>query len=134
MTTSRRDLLSGIFGFFIATAAARSLAHAQDAALRFADPEPFSPDLVREQARALAAEPFGAHDVPLPDVLAQLNYDQQRDIRFRRDMALWHGLGLDSEVQFFHLGYHFKTPVHIYEVADGMARLRSALESFASVR
>ena len=123
MTTSRRDLLSGMIGFCVAAAAARSLAHAQEnAALRLGEPESFAPEMVREQARALAAEAFGKLDAALPEVLAELNYDQQRDIRFRRDMALWHDLGLDAEVQFFHLGYHFKTPVHIYDVADGMAR------------
>jgi periplasmic glucans biosynthesis protein len=123
MTTSRRELLSSMVAFYLAATAARSLAYAQEnSALRLGQPEPFSPDLVREQARALAAEPFGTLDAALPEVLAELNYDQQHEIRFRRDMALWHDLGLDAEVQFFHLGYYFKTPVHIYDVADGMAR------------
>jgi glucans biosynthesis protein len=123
MTTSRRDLLSGIVGLSIASAAARSLAQDKESSvLPFGDPQPFSPDLVREQARALAAEAFGTLDGALPDVLADLPYDQYRQISFRRDMALWHGLGLDAEAQFFHLGYHFKTPVHIYEVLDGTAR------------
>jgi glucans biosynthesis protein len=123
MTTSRRDLLSGMVGFCVATAAARSFAEAQEnSALRFGEAQPFSPELVREQARALAAEPFGTLDGALPDVLAELDYDQHSQIRLRPDAALWHGLGLDAEAQFFHLGYHFKTPVHIYEVADGMAR------------
>ena len=102
---------------------ARARAHAQeDLALSFGEPQQFAPDMVREQARALAAEAFGAFDGTVPEVLANLNYDQHRDIRFRREAALWHGAGIDAEVQFFHLGYRFRTPVHVYEVAEGMAR------------
>jgi glucans biosynthesis protein len=123
MTTSRRDLLSGMLGFCVAAALARTRAHAQEnLALPLGEPQPFTPDMVREQARALAAEAFGAFDGTVPEVLASLNYDQHRDIRFRREAALWHGLGVDAEAQFFHLGYRFRTPVHVYEVAEGMAR------------
>ena len=123
MTTSRRDLLSGMLGFGVAAALARTRAHAQEnAAMPLGEPQPFAPDMVREQARALAAEAFGAFDGTVPEVLASLNYDQHRDIRFRREAALWHGLGVDAEAQFFHLGYRFRTPVHVYEVAEGMAR------------
>ena len=123
MTTSRRDLLSGMLVFCVAAALARTRTHAQEnGTLRLGEPEPFKPDMVREQARALAAEGFGAFDGTVPEVLASLNYDQHRDIRFRRGAALWHGLGVDAEAQFFHLGYRFRTPVHVYEVAEGMAR------------
>jgi periplasmic glucans biosynthesis protein len=123
MTPSRRDLLSGILGFCAAAAAARSWGHAEEgSAVRLGEPQPFSPDLVRERARALAAQPFEPADDGLPEVLTELDYDQHRAIHFRSDMALWHGLGLDVQAQFFHLGYHFKTPVHIYEVVDGAAR------------
>jgi glucans biosynthesis protein len=123
MTPSRRDLLSGIIGFCVAAAAARSSGHGEEtSAVRFGEPQPFSPDLVREQARALAGKPFDTSDGALPEVLAELDYDQHRAIRFRPEMALWHGQGLDAQAQFFHLGYHFKTPVHIYEVMDGTAR------------
>ena len=121
MRTSRRDLLSGMLGFCVAAALGRARAQ-EKAALSLGDPQPFAPDMVREQARALAAEAFGSFDGAVPEVLAGLNYDQHRDIRFRREAALWHGLGVDAEVQFFHLGYRFRTPVHVYEVAEGMAR------------
>ena len=121
MRTSRRDLLSGMLGFCVAAALGRARAQ-EKAALSLGDPQPFAPDMVREQARALAAEAFGSFDGAVPEVLAGLNYDQHRDIRFRREAALWHDLGVDAEAQFFHLGYRFRTPVHVYEVAEGMAR------------
>ncbi|MGH6899354.1 MAG: glucan biosynthesis protein [Geminicoccaceae bacterium] len=123
MTASRRDLLSGLIALLTAAGAPRFLVAAEQApGLRFGKPAPFSPASVRDQARALAAEPFGALEQALPEVLAGLDYDQHRDIRFNRDMALWHGQGLDAEAQFFHLGGRFRAPVHIYEVADSVAR------------
>lgn len=124
MTTSRRDLLSGLIGFLTAAAAMprTPMSAEQDSGLRFGAPAPFSPASVRDQAAALAAGPSGSLDQALPEVLAGLNSDQHSDIRFRRDQALWHGLNLNAEGQFFHLGFRFKTPVHVFEVADGVAR------------
>ena len=124
MTTSRRAVLSGLTGFLAAVAAAprRLGAEEQAPGPRFGQREPFSPTLVRDQARTLAAEPFGSLDQALPEALAALERKQYEAIRFRPEQALWHGLGLNAEVQFFHLGDRFKTPVHVYEVADGMAR------------
>jgi glucans biosynthesis protein len=123
MIASRRNFLSGLTGLLAAAAGAPRLLAAEGApGVRLGAAEPFSAAAVRDQARALAAEPFGSLDQALPEALAALDYDQHRDIRFRPDMALWRGLELDDEVQFFHLGSRFRTPVHIYDVADGMAR------------
>jgi glucans biosynthesis protein len=77
---------------------------------------------VLDQARALAAEPFGALEQPLPEALAGLSHEQHGGIRFRPDRALWKGQGLDAQAQFFHLGSRFRAPVHLYEVADSLAR------------
>ena len=124
MTASRRDLLSGFIGFLAAAAwRPRPLLAAGPASeLRFGEPAPFTPAMVRDQARALAAEPFGALDQALPEALTGLDHEQHGAIRFRRDMALWHGLDLNAEARFSHLGGRFRTPVHIYEVADSVAR------------
>ena len=123
MKGSRRDLLSGFIAALAAAGAPRSLvAAAQAPALRLGPPAPFTPATVLDQARALAAEPFGSLNQPLPEVLAGLDHEQHGAIRFRRDMALWKGLDLNAEAQFFHLGARFRAPVHIYEVADSLAR------------
>jgi glucans biosynthesis protein len=123
MTASRRDVLSGLIAFLAAAGASRSLVAAGQAeGLRFGPPAPFTPATVLDQARALAAEPFGALDQALPEALAGLDHEQHRQIRFHRDMALWKGLDLNAEAQFFHLGSRFRAPVHIYEVADSLAR------------
>ena len=99
MTLVRRDLLSGIMGFCVAAAAARSSGHGEEApAIRFGEPQPFSPDLVRERARALAGQAFEPADGTLPEVLTELDYDKHRAI-YSAPKWLWHGLGLDAEVQ-----------------------------------
>ena len=98
MTTSRRDLLSGMLGFCVSRTRSRVRARMPKkmGPCDLGEPQPFAPDMVREQARALAAEAFGSFDGAVPEVLAGLNYDQHRDIRFRRDTALWHGLARGS--------------------------------------
>ncbi|HEX6144975.1 MAG TPA: glucan biosynthesis protein [Geminicoccaceae bacterium] len=90
--------------------------------MRFGPPEPFDPKSVEQRARDLAAAPYAPPGADFPPVLAELNYDQHRDIRFRTDHSLWHDRKIDAEVQFFHLGYGFRQPVHMYEVADGQQR------------
>jgi periplasmic glucans biosynthesis protein len=82
-------------------------------------PEPsqsFSFANVRQLARTRAAHEYRAMSDALPAVLANLTYDQYRDIRFRPESSLWHGLSL-FEVQFFHRGYLTRQRVNVFEVA-----------------
>ena len=51
-----------------------------------------------------------------------LSYDQHRVIRFDPAHALWSGDNQPFQLQFFHPGWLFKTPVKINEVAGGQAR------------
>ena len=54
-----------------------------------AEPGPFGFDKVQELARQRAAREFKAPAQNLPATLANLTYDQYRDIRFRPASALW---------------------------------------------
>lgn len=118
---SRRSLLAG--------SAAAGLLAGLPAAVRAASPPvhesavgaPFSYDWLVGEARRLASEPYRPHEGGIPAVLADLDYDRHRDIRFRADQALWRGQS-PYEVQFFHLGSYFTQPVHIHDVSDGAAR------------
>ncbi len=83
---------------------------------------PFDRAWLRQRARVLAAEPYRGRTEELPKVLAELSYDQLRDIRFRTDQALWSAEAFPFRAQFFHLGALFDRPVHIFEVAGGEAR------------
>ena len=45
----------------------------------------------------------------------KLDYDKYRQIEFRHNKALWLSEGLPFHVEFFHPGYLYQEPVHIYE-------------------
>ncbi len=79
----------------------------------------FRPDLVREAARHLAAAPFQPSPNTAPASLAAIGYDQWRDIRFKPERALWRGLHLGFEAQFFMASFLYREPVELFEVDDG---------------
>ena len=74
-------------------------------------------DYVAQRALARARAPFHSPRADLPKVLRQdnLNYDKYREIRFRRDKALWTADNLPFRIEFFHPGYLYQEPVHMYE-------------------
>ncbi len=74
-------------------------------------------DYVAQRALERAKSPFHSPRADLPKVLRQdsLNYDKYREIRFRRDRALWSQDNLPFRVEFFHPGYIYEEPVHINE-------------------
>ena len=76
---------------------------------------------VGAMARELAAKPWSAPENRLPPALRNLSYDQQRDIRFKPEKALWRAENLPFELMFFHPGRDME-PVRINEVASGTAR------------
>ena len=74
-------------------------------------------DYVAQRALERAHHPFRSPRADLPKVLNQdnLNYDKYREIRFRRDRALWTEDNLPFRIEFFHPGYLYQEPVHIHE-------------------
>lgn len=82
--------------------------------------EPFALDKVVALARDLAARPYAAPTIDLPKEVAGASYDDYRKLRFRRDRAVWAGKSR-FEIQLFHLGFLFKTPVKISVVDHGQA-------------
>ena len=86
----------------------------------FAQPAPFSFQILRERARALAAKEYHPEVNPeLPDFIKKLNYDEYRDIRFHQDLAPWQGEHLPFQFSFFHRGYLFPEPVPIHLIEEG---------------
>jgi len=83
--------------------------------VRAAQPQPFAFANVQQLAQERAAHDYRPMPAALPAALANLSYDQYRDIRFRPESALWRGQSL-FEVQFFHRGYHVRQRVNIVEV------------------
>lgn len=76
----------------------------------------FGFDDVARRAQQLSASSYKPPARGLPKALAELNYDQYRDIRYRPDKQLWANTGLPFEIAFFHTGFHFDQPVRIHEV------------------
>lgn len=124
MGLTRRGLL--VLGLAAGLAAGGRPAEAMDeedaAGVRFGPPEPFSPAQVRHRARELASQPYEAQGTGAVEALRNLTYDQYRDIRYRPDAAIWRGEGLPAEIQLFHLGHVYSSPVMINLVADGHSR------------
>ena len=87
-----------------------------------AEPGPFGYENVQQLARARAAKEYRPGTQNLPTSLANLTYDQYRDIRFRPASALWRGQSL-FEVQFFHRGYRVRQRVNVFEVTPEGAGL-----------
>jgi glucans biosynthesis protein len=101
-----------------------------------AEPGPFGFDKVQELARQRASREFRAPPQNLPASLANLTYDQYRDIRFRPASALWRDKSL-FEVQFFHRGYRVRQRVSIYEVTSagaGLVEYSPRLFSFGKLK
>src|SRR5689334_15460946 len=72
---------------------------------------------VAQRALDRARQPFHSPRADLPKVLRQenLDYDKYREIEFRHDRALWLADDLPFHVEFFHPGYLYQEPVHVYE-------------------
>ncbi|MQX36222.1 glucan biosynthesis protein [Roseospira navarrensis] len=110
---SRRRVLSGLAGLAGVTAAGLPPVRVVAAP----DETTFFARLV-DRAAAKANATYKAPADDLPEVLADLTYDDIRDIRFRRDRAIWHGES-PFEVHLLHLGHYLKRPVRVHTVENG---------------
>src|SRR6516162_9670207 len=71
-------------------------------------PPPFAYQDVVKRARDLAAAPFDAAIPPLPDGLANLDYDAWRDIRVKPDKKLFAQTYFNIRFELFHRGNLYK--------------------------
>ncbi len=83
-------------------------------------PERFDLDRVATLARDLASRPYRAPVAQLPKQIADASYDDYRKLRFRKERALWSGQRR-FEVELFHMGFLFRTPVKLSVVDRGHA-------------
>jgi periplasmic glucans biosynthesis protein len=118
---SRRALLVSIVAASGAGLALPAAAQTAAPATAAAPPAPFGyPDVVN-RARDLAAAPFDSSIPPLPDGLADLDFDGWRDIRFKSDKPLLGQEGANFRLELFHLGHLYKRPVVVNVLRDGIA-------------
>jgi len=117
---SRRALLVSIAAASGAPLIARAASPPDAPPPAAAPPAPFGyPDVVK-RARDLAAAPFDSVIPPLPDGLANLDFDRWRDIRFKSDKPLLGQEGANFRLELFHLGFLYKRPVTINVLRDGI--------------
>src|SRR5690606_1531707 len=63
--------------------------------------------------------------------LAEIGYDQYRDIRFKTDRAIWRDENLGFQIQLFASAYLYKEPVEINLVEGGRIQpLRATRDLF----
>lgn len=120
----RSFLLNSAFGFLSAHQLLLSTSSvAQESAGNGnpGDATPFSFELLTEAMRERAQQRYRKPEAAdLPDVIAELTYDQHRAIRYRPDRAVWKGEA-PFELQAFHMGWLFDLPVKLHTVKDGLA-------------
>jgi periplasmic glucans biosynthesis protein len=117
----RRDVLKLGAGYAAALFLARQAVAAASAEPALGESAPFSEDLPVEIARQLSKAPYSPPPEAVPAPYKDLNYDQYRAIRFKKDRALWAGESLGFTAEFFSAGYIYTYPVQIFTVDAGRA-------------
>ncbi|WCE08477.1 MULTISPECIES: glucan biosynthesis protein D [Pseudomonas] len=80
------------------------------------DGQAFDFDWLKQHAKELAGKAYQPTAQKLPDTLANMTPQQFNAIGYDAQHSLWHDLKGQLDVQFFHVGMGFKTPVHMYSV------------------
>jgi glucans biosynthesis protein len=83
---------------------------------------PFSHEVVTGIARELSGRAYEAPSETLPKGAEALDYDQFRQIRFRRERTIWRDEGLNFQMQVLPTGWLFKAPVDINLIDGGGVR------------
>ncbi|MEX2451930.1 MAG: glucan biosynthesis protein G [Rhodospirillales bacterium] len=96
-----------LFGLWLGVLLPGQIANAQESDPLFAK--------IATQAADLASRPYVAPVSQLPAPLKDLDFDRYRKIQFHKDQALWRN-ETSFEVEFFHRGFLYVTPVTIHVV------------------
>ena len=121
----RRNVLKLGAGFAAALFLARKAVSVSRAetltGLAMGESAPFSENLVTDRARQLSKAPYATPPDTIPAAYKDLNYDQYRAIRFKKDLALWNHDNVSFTAEFFSAGYIYQAPVQIFVVDAGHA-------------
>jgi glucans biosynthesis protein len=117
----RRSFLLGLSSLF-ALAATRRAPHAQTVAQPISPSgplsAPFSHANVVAEAKRLASRPFALPSA-VPEALGKLSYDLYRQIRFRKDRAIWGKSPSPFAIELFSPGFLYKHGIDISVVENG---------------
>lgn len=79
-------------------------------------------DVVRDAAKKLSESAFEPPLERLPGALANMGYDEYRELRFRPERAIWRNEALGFQIQFFVSAYIYRLPVNIFLVDEGAVK------------
>jgi glucans biosynthesis protein len=96
-------------------------AQGEPAAAPPAGGQPFTFSWLKDEARRLAAAPRVASKTPVPTRFVDLNQDQYRDIRWKRDQLLWRDEKCGFRIEPLPSGFIYRTPVELNLVDGGNA-------------
>src|SRR5215468_9148907 len=82
----------------------------------------FGYQTVQRLAAELAQKSFAAPTTDAIKGTENLDYNQYRQIRFRRERTIWRGEGLNFELQVLPTGWLFKAPIEINIIDAGTVR------------
>ncbi|WP_406675976.1 glucan biosynthesis protein [Roseobacter weihaiensis] len=117
----RRDVLKSLAALATAPTAALADAATPEPGLQQGTATPFTAELVRTRAQALAQTDYTPRPY-VPESWRNLSYDQYRKIWFDGRNALWQGTEGPQRVDLLPPGLYFPQPVEINVVQDGQAR------------
>ncbi|MEN3930888.1 glucan biosynthesis protein [Microvirga sp. W0021] len=83
---------------------------------------PFSINAVSDLARQLSKKPFVPPSRNMPDVFANLNYEQYASIRSDSSSFVWANENWGFAIEPLHRGFVFSNMVRLYTVEDGVVR------------
>jgi periplasmic glucans biosynthesis protein len=118
-TFNRRAVLVSVIAASGVRLVGPALAQQPPAAAAAATPAFVYSDVVK-RAHDLADAPFEGAIPPLPDAIANLDYDAWREIRFKSDKPLLGQPGATFRLELFHLGHLYKRPVVVNVLRDGI--------------
>lgn len=124
-SSSRRGRLQRMVGSVLLTCSVL-LSLSACAAGKQASPqegEEFSYAWLKGYARTMAAQPYESHKGELPKSLQGMSWDDYQQFHFKKKAALWRDQDSEFRAELFHLGLYFDTPIHIYELNEGKAKL-----------
>jgi periplasmic glucans biosynthesis protein len=97
--------------------------HARAATLDAAIPQSSLFEVITARAKKLASEDYIAPTELELDALNNIDYQDYRSIRFKPEKSIWQGQSL-YELQLFHPGFLYKTPVSINTIDSDSKRSR----------
>jgi glucans biosynthesis protein len=90
--------------------------------LQFGAQKPFSYDLLRARAQALAAKPYRSEPTQAAELIKSIDFDLNQKIQFKPQYSLWPQGPGDFPIRFFHLNRYVEQPVRIHVVSGTQSR------------